>query len=63
MKHKNKQKSKKVLWIVLGCIAALILLAIVLIPKLLFSDYAGLPSTGPYKVQTASAILVDESRV
>ena len=63
MKHKNKQKSKKVLWIVLGSIAALILLAIVLIPKLLFSDYAGLPTTGPYKVQTASAILVDESRV
>ena len=63
MKHKNKQKSKKVLWIVLGSIAALILLAIVLIPKLLFSDYAGLPTTGPYKVQMASAILVDESRV
>lgn len=63
MKHKNKQKSKKVLWIVLGSIAALILLAVIIIPKLLFADYEGLPTTGPYNIKTASAILVDESRV
>jgi len=63
MKHKNKQKSKKVLWIVLGSIAALILLAVIIIPRLLFADYEGLPTTGPYNIKTASAILVDESRV
>ena len=60
---KNKKKSHKVLWIVLGCIVALILLAVLLIPKLLFTDYAGLPTTGPYSVKQASAILVDASRL
>ncbi len=60
---KNKKKSHKVLWIVLGSIAALIALAILIIPKLLFSDYEGLPTTGPYNVKMASAILVDESRL
>ena len=59
----NKRKSHKALWIIPGSIAALIVLAIILIPKLLFSDYEGLPTTGPYNVKTASAILVDESRV
>ena len=60
---KGKKKGCKVLCIVLGCIAALILLAIIIIPKLLFSDYAGLPTTGPYNVKMASAILVDANRV
>lgn len=60
---KNKKKGRKVLLIVLGCIAALILLAVILIPKLLFSDYEGLPTTGPYNVKMASAILVDENRL
>lgn len=58
----KKKKSHKVLWIVLGSIAAVILLAIIIIPKILFSDYEGLPTTGPYTIKTASAILVDESR-
>lgn len=60
---KNKKKGCKIALIVLGCIAALIVLAIVLIPKLLFTDYEGLPTTGPYGVKQVSAILVDESRV
>ncbi|MBP3577052.1 MAG: hypothetical protein J6K15_02970 [Lachnospiraceae bacterium] len=59
----KKKKSHKVLWIVLGSIAAVILLAIILVPKLLFADYEGLPTTGPYGIKTASAILVDESRL
>lgn len=59
----SRKKSRKVLFIVLGSIVAMILLAILLLPKLLFSDYEGLPTTGPYSVKQASAILVDESRV
>jgi len=59
----NKKKGRKIAWIVLGSIAALIILAILLVPKLLFTDYKGLPTTGPYSVKTASAILVDESRL
>jgi len=63
MKHNTKKKSHKVLFIVLGCIAAFLVLAVILIPKLLFTDYEGLPTTGPYGVKLASAILVDESRL
>lgn len=40
---------------------ALLVLAILLIPKLLFADYEGLPTTGPYGVKQVSAILVDEN--
>jgi len=58
----RKKKSRKVLWIVLGSITAVIVLAILIIPKILFTDYEGLPTTGPYSVKMASAILVDESR-
>ena len=59
----KKRKSRKVLWIVLGSIAAVILLAILIIPKILFTDYEGLPTTGSYEIKTASAILVDEKRM
>jgi len=60
-----KQKKNKVLkffGITVGCIVVLIVLAILLIPKILFTDYEGLPTTGPYSVKMASAILVDKSR-
>jgi len=65
---KNKQtstrkKGRKVALIVLGSIAALLLLAVLIVPKILFTDYEGLPTTGPYSVKTASAILVDETRL
>lgn len=56
------KKSHKIL-IILGCILAVLVLAVLLIPKLLFTDYEGLPTTGPYGVKQASAILVDENRV
>ena len=61
MKQK-KNKALKILGITVGCIVVLIVLAILLIPKILFTDYEGLPTTGPYGVKMASAILVDESR-
>jgi len=59
----NKKRGWKIALIILGSIAALIVLAIIIVPKLLFSDYEGLPTTGPYHVKMASAILVDESRL
>ncbi|MBQ8632153.1 MAG: hypothetical protein IJ420_00940 [Lachnospiraceae bacterium] len=61
MKQK-KNKVLKIFEITVGCIVVLIVLAILLIPKILFTDYEGLPTTGPYGVKMASAILVDESR-
>ena len=59
---KKRKKSHKVL-LILGIIAGLILLALILIPKLLFTDYEGLPTTGVYGVKQASAILVDKNRL
>jgi len=61
MKQK-KNKVLKIFGITVGCIVVLIVLAILLIPKILFTDYEGLPTTGPYSVKMASAILVDKSR-
>lgn len=68
MKNNNvemKTTKKKVRkgWIVLGCILAVLVLAVVLIPKLLFTDYEGLPTTGQYGVKQASAIIVDANRI
>lgn len=59
----RKKKSHKALWITLGCIAAVLVLAVILVPKLLFSDYEGLPTTGPYDIKQVSAILVDKNRL
>ena len=58
----TKKKIRKG-WIVLGCILAVLVLAVVLIPKLLFTDYEGLPTTGQYGVKQASAIIVDANRL
>lgn len=66
MKNKQntiKKKRLKIALIILGSIAVLLLLAVLIVPKILFTDYEGLPTTGPYSVKTTSAILVDESRL
>ncbi len=59
----TKKKSHKILFIILGSIVALVLVAVLIIPKILFTDYEGLPTTGQYGVKQASAILTDESRL
>lgn len=57
-----KAKKKYTGWIVAGVILLVVILGIIIIPKLLFSDYEGLPTTGEYEVKMTSAILTDESR-
>ena len=59
---KGKKKHKKG-WIILGGILVVLVLVIVSIPKLLFTDYEGLPTTGPYNVKQTAAILVDNNRI
>ena len=59
----TKKKSHKILFIILGSIVALVLVAVLIIPKILFTDYEGLPTMGQYGVKQASAILTDESRL
>ena len=59
----QKNRNKRKVWIIIGSIFLLLILAIISIPKLLFTDYAGLPTTGSYGVKQVSAILVDNSRV
>ena len=57
MKKKNKG------WIIAGSVILVLVLIIVLIPKILFTDYEGLPTSGAYGVKTVSAITIDESRL
>ena len=56
-------KKKKKWWLIPVGIVVLLVLAVISIPKLLFTDYAGLPTTGDYGVKMVSSILVDEKRV
>lgn len=61
MKEKNR-KTKKII-IILGIIAAVIIMGGFIIKAILFPHYEGRPVTGQYQVVTAEAILVDRSRV
>lgn len=61
-KKQTKGKRKIFIWIIIGSIPVLILLAIFMVPRLLFTDYVGLPTSGPYIVAQTSAILVDDNR-
>lgn len=60
-KENKGKKSRKLLWF-LGILVGMIVLIILIVPKILFTDYEGLPTTGSYSVKMASAILVDEGR-
>ena len=59
---KNTRKIRISL-ILLTSLLVLLVLAVFLIPKFLFADYEGLPTTGPYEVAQTSAILIDEARL
>ncbi len=64
MKNTNKKHNRKRLVIMIpASILLLIVIVVILIPKLLFTDYEGLPTTGPYEVAQASAILIDNNRI
>lgn len=60
-----KKMNKKICipLIIIAIVIVLIALAITLVPKLLFADYNGLPTTGPYDVAQTSAILIDDNRI
>ncbi len=61
--EKSPKTNKRKIGIILISIILLLVLAIASIPKLLFTDYAGLPTTGPYGVKQVSAILADANRL
>lgn len=54
--------ARKTVALVAGVVASVLAFAIALVPALVFTGYKGLPATGSYQVEEASAILVDESR-
>lgn len=59
----RNESSKKNISIIISCILSFAIFFMSLIPSYVFADYNGLPTTGEYSVSTASAILVDNSRV
>ena len=60
---RKSTKTKKKAAIVFGGLFGALLIASSALPAFLFTDYAGRPLTGPYKVLEADAILIDRSRV
>ena len=59
----NTNKKKRKLWLIPVAVILLLVIVVAAIPKLLFTDYEGLPMTGSYGVKQVSAILVDQNRV
>lgn len=59
----RKDKRKRKMWFVIGGVLGLLLIGIIAIPNILFTDYEGLPTTGPYDVKQVSTILVDGERL
>ncbi len=59
----KKTKRKYKVLFVIGGILLLLLITIIVIPKILFTDYEGLPTTGPYEVKQVETILVDRERL
>ncbi|MCM1258836.1 MAG: hypothetical protein NC307_13410 [Roseburia sp.] len=48
---------------VVGTVMGIILIGFSLVPAFLFTGYAGLETSGPYKVKETQAILIDHSRL
>ena len=61
--NRKNDKIKKKTPIVLGALLSIMLIASSLLPAFLFTDYAGRPTTGPYKTLLANAIMIDPSRI
>ncbi|MBR1798090.1 MAG: dienelactone hydrolase family protein [Clostridiales bacterium] len=60
--YKAKGKKGRVALIVLDVFLGLILIASIALPAILFTDYQGRPTTGPYEVKQCQAILIDSAR-
>ena len=61
--YRKKTNPKKTSAKVFSLIISFILIPSSMIPAFIFSDYAGRPTTGPYKVSHCNAILIDKSRL
>ena len=59
---KQNAAPKKTSGAVVSCVLCILVFALLLVPAVLFTDYSGLPVSGEYKVEEASAILIDASR-
>ena len=55
-------KPRKTAAAIASCVACVLITGILCVPAFVFTGYAGLPTSGEYRVAQASAILVDESR-
>ena len=62
MRKKSNGLRKKPVTVI-SCVLSVVLIAFSLVPAFIFTNYNGLPTTGAYKVNEASAILVDKNRV
>lgn len=65
MENKGRKKGNilKILGITIGALFLIIAMLVMIVPKVLFTDYDGLKTSGSYEVETTNAILIDESRI
>ena len=63
IKRKKAAGEKSKFGVIVNAVTGIIVLAISLVPSILFTGYAGLETSGKYQVKHTQAILVDESRV
>ena len=58
----QKDRLKKPARAIVSCVLCLLVFTLLLLPAFLFTDYNGLPVSGPYKIAETSTILIDSSR-
>lgn len=61
-RRKKAEDLRKKAGAVVNCVLSLCFISALLFPAFIFANYNGLPTTGEFKVNQTSAILVDESR-
>ena len=62
IRRKREDGGKKPAGAVVSCVLCIALFGLLLFPAFLFTDYSGLPVSGPHPVGETSAILTDSSR-
>ena len=60
--RKKEGGVKKPAGAVVGCLLCVLLFCVLLVPAFVFTDYNGLPVSGPHPVGETAAILIDRSR-
>lgn len=62
IKRNKLQGNKRIFVMILSAVLGAVLITVSMLPSFIFTNYAGLPTTGEFQVATTKAILIDRSR-